>query len=722
MLSLRVARGRSLPLGATALADGINFALLCRHGTAVTLVLYDLEHDEPLAEVPLHARRNRTGDNWHLLVSGLPRVFRYGWRVDGPGGPVHRYNPALVLLDPAATAITGGPVWGQEPDPIADCRLQIADLSEQSAICNLQSAIPAAIPARGTRRRSLFFRRAFDWKEDMPPLTPLEDSVIYELHVRGTTWHPSSGVPRTRAGTFAGLVDKIPYLKWLGVTAVELLPIHEFDECDCPFSNPLTGERLRNFWGYNSIAFAAAKAAYAAAGPQHGQVAEFREMVRDFHEAGLEVILDVVFNHTGESDDNGRTYSFRGLDNDLYYMHGPDGKYLNFSGCGNTLNCNHPVVRGMLLTCLRFWVADMHVDGLRFDLASVFGRDHSGNLLVEPPVVEEIAEDSVLADTKLIAEPWDAAGLYQLGKFPFGRRWSEWNGRYRDEVRRFWKGEPGLASALATRLCGSADLYEASGRLPRHSINFVTCHDGFTLWDLVSYNRKHNEANGENNRDGWAENHSWNCGVEGPSGDADLNALRRRQAKNLMATLLLSQGVPMLLAGDEFLRSQRGNNNAYCQDNDISWLNWELAEQNAEFLRFVREMIWLRRRHPALRRQSFFAGKAPKSPLGPDVTWHGTEPGHPDFSATSRSLAFALDGRLSGRGTDRDFYVACNCGGATLRFRIPLSPSGRRWRRLIDTALPSPHDLVPEDTGPDVPPGAVYPVAGHSLVAFLSEG
>jgi isoamylase len=713
MLSTRLARGRSLPLGTTALADGINFALLCRHGTAVSLVLYDMEKDEPQAEFPLHPRRNRTGDHWHILVSGLPRVFRYGWRVDGPPGPTHRFNPTLVLLDPAATALSEGAVWGQEPDE--------DDGVTNDAPVTPSPRRPVTPSGKGTRRRSLFFRRAFDWKEDMPPLTPLEDSVIYELHVRGFTWHPSSGVPRARAGTFAGLIDKIPYLKWLGITAVELLPIHEFDECDCPFTNPVTGQRLRNFWGYNSIAFAAPKASYASGGPEHGQVTEFREMVRAFHEAGIEVILDVVFNHTGEGNDDGRTYSFRGLDNELYYMLGPEGKYLNFSGCGNTLSCNHPVVRGMLLTCLRYWIVDMHVDGLRFDLASVFGRDRRGNLLIEPPVVEEIAEDSVLADTKLIAEPWDAAGLYQLGGFPFGRRWSEWNGRYRDEVRRFWKGEPGLAGALATRLCGSADLYEASGRLPRHSINFVTCHDGFTLWDQVSYNRKHNEANGERNLDGAGENYSWNCGVEGPTTDAEVNALRRQQAKNLMATLLLSQGVPMLLAGDEFLRTQGGNNNAYCQDNEISWVNWGLAEQNADFQRFVRELIWLRRRHPALRRLSFFRGPSLPPRMGPDIIWHGTEPGNPDFSPTSRTLAFAIDGRLSDRGPDRDFYVACNSWCNALPFRAPLSPSGRRWRRLIDTALSSPNDIVPEDAGPEVPPGAVYAVAPRSLVVFVSE-
>ncbi|MBY0228842.1 MAG: glycogen debranching enzyme, partial [Gemmataceae bacterium] len=421
-------------------------------------------------------------------------------------------------------------------------------------------------------RRSLYLRRPYKWEEDAPPLTPLEDSVIYEMHVRGFTCDPSSGV--AHPGTFAGLAEKIPYLKELGVTAVELLPIHEFDETDCPFHDPATGERLRNFWGYNSIAFGAPKASYAASGPRHGQLAEFRDMVKAFHAAGIEVILDVVFNHTGEGDDRGRTTSFRGIDNRLYYMLGEDGLYLNYTGCGNTVSCNHPLVRDLIMNCLRYWVADMHIDGLRFDLASVMGRGSDGRVLTNPPVLEAIAGDGVLAHTKLIAEPWDAAGLYQVGTFPYGHRWTEWNGQYRDAVRRFWKGGPGLAGELATRICGSSDLYEKSGRAPCHSLNFVTCHDGFTLWDLVSHNKKHNKANGEDERDGSNDNHSWNCGAEGPTTKPAVLALRRRQARNLFATLMLSQGVPMMLAGDEFLRTQGGNTNAWCQDNPVGWVDW----------------------------------------------------------------------------------------------------------------------------------------------------
>jgi glycogen operon protein len=685
MLALRIARGKCLPLGASAQPDGVNFALLCRNGTAVTLVVYPLDGVKPIAEVELHPRRNRTGDHWHVLIAGLPAAFTYGWRVDGPRGHGHYFDPSVVLLDPSATALSDGVRWGISDEPL---------------------------DPRFSSRRSLYLRRPYHWREDGPPLTPLEDTIIYELHVRGFTCHPTSMV--AHPGTFAGVAEKIPYLRSLGVTAVELLPIHEFDENDCPFSDPDSGERLRNFWGYNSIAFAAVKAAYAHTGPEHGQVSEFRDLVRAFHAAGIEVYLDVVFNHTGEGDERGRTYSFRGLDNQLYYMLSPEGRYLNFSGCGNTVNCNHPVVRNLLINCLRFWVADMHVDGLRFDLASVMGRDFLGRVLVEPPVVEMIAEESVLADTKLIAEPWDAAGLYQVGHFPFGRRWSEWNGQYRDHVRRFWRGEPGMVGQLATRLCGSSDLYERSGRYPHHSVNFITCHDGFTLWDLVSYNQKHNQANGEENRDGSNENYSWNCGAEGPTSDPAILALRQRQVRNLIATLLLSQGVPMLLAGDEFLRTQGGNNNAWCQDNEVSWVDWSLAERNAGFLRFVREMIALRKRHPALRRRSYLWGS--------DIIWHGVVPNKPDFSSWSRSLALVLDGRRTGREPDRDIYMAFNAWTGVLPFRIPAGPQGRPWRRVVDTSLASPQDIVGLDEGPRVPTGTTYRVAPFSTVVLVGEG
>ncbi|GIW80041.1 MAG: glycogen debranching enzyme [Gemmatales bacterium] len=683
---MQTSRGRSLPLGATAAGDSVNFSLLCRHGTAVTLVIYPFDSDTPLAEFELDKRENRTGHHWHIFVTGLPESFRYGWRVDGPKGQGHCFNPKLVLLDPAATAIADGAVWGQSPD--------------------------ANVPVEwGTRRRSLFVRRRYDWQGDLPPLTPWDETIIYELHVRGFTCHPSSGV--SKPGTFAGLIEKIPYLQELGVTAVELLPIHEFDETDCPFRNPETNEPLRNFWGYNSIAFAAPKASYAASAREGNQVYEFRDMVRAFHAAGIEVFLDVVFNHTGEGGWGHRTYSFRGLDNELYYMLGPDGSYLNFTGCGNTVNCNHTVVRELILSCLRYWVDRMHVDGLRFDLASVFGRDENGRVMLDPPIVNMIAEDGVLADTKLIAEPWDAAGLYQVGRFPYGQRWSEWNGRYRDDVRRFWRGEPGFAGALATRMCGSADLYESSGRLPHHSINFVTCHDGFTLWDLVSYNQKHNLANGENNRDGADENFSWNSGVEGETDDPAIRRLRIRRAKNFIATLLLSQGTPMLLAGDEFLRTQKGNNNTWCQDNELNWLDWHWTEEQAQFQRFVRLMIALRKQHPALRRRDFFHGG--------DVIWHGIKPFQADFSETSRTLAFALDGTKTGREPDCDFYIACNAETQAMAFRIPSSPTQRPWRRVVDTSLESPQDVLLPPQGPRIRDGMAYTLPPFSMLVLVSD-
>ena len=701
-------RGWPLPLGVSYGPSGLNFSLLCRHGTTVRLVVYDIADDaKPIAEVALDPRRNRTGDHWHAQIEGLPDQFCYGWRIDGPVGPVHRFDPNNVLLDPAATMLSSAAVWGQQCE----------------------------VDHKSTGRRAVFSRQQrYDWGDDSPPLIAMEDSVVYELHVRGFTCHPSSGV--SKPGTFAGLVEKIPHLKWLGVTAVELLPIHEFDECDCPFSDPETGEPNRNFWGYNTVAFAAPKAAYAASAGEFGQMHEFRDMVKAFHAAGIEVWLDVVFNHTGEGNEFGRTYSFRGLDNALYYMVDDHGHYMNFTGCGNTFNCNNPVVRKLILRCLQFWVADMHIDGLRFDLASIFGRDQNGDVMPSPPIIEELTEDGVLADTKLVAEPWDAAGLYLVGRFPFGHRWSEWNGRYRDDVRSFWKGDAGFASALATRLCGSSDLYEWSNRYPRHSLNFVTCHDGFTLNDLVSYNGKHNSANGEHNRDGTNDNQSWNCGHEGPTENEDVLALRSRQARNLFATLMLSQGVPMMLGGDEFLRTQGGNNNAWCQDSEISWVDWSLAEEHSGFLRFCREVTQLRHRHPVFRRPKFLRGellqRPGERPLGGmttstrvfDVAWHGTEPHKPDFGPHSKTVAMTLDGRFHGRegvGPDDDFYLVCNAHFDAVIFKVPPAPNGRPWRRILDTSRESPADFVAEDEALGVAAHSAMRVEGHSMVVLIAR-
>ena len=680
--ALSVGRGQPLPLGASRSADGVNFVLICRHATSVSLVLSEPCNPEVETEIPLGPRSFRTGDHWHVRILGLPEEFCYGYRVDGPAGPMHRYDPTKVLLDPTCRALSCGRPWGQ---------------------------------SAGSTRRSLLTRGPGERVDDLNPRIARSDTILYELNVRGFTCDPSSKV--RHPGTFNGLAEKVGYLKDLGVTALELLPIDEFDEGDCPYVNPSTGEKHRNLWGYNTIAYAAVKAAYASNWEGGAPRDEFRRMVATFHRSGLEIVLDVVFNHTAEGPEGGPVYHFRGLDNSLYYMLDEDGKYLNFAGCGNALNGNHPIVRSLILSCLRNAVAESGVDGFRFDLASVLGRDKRGNVLLEPPVIEQITEDALLADTKMIAEPWDAAGLYQVGSFPGGRRWSVWNGQYRDDVRRFWQGEGGMTSALATRVCGSEDVCD--GRGPLHSINFITCHDGFTLNDLVSYNGKHNEANGEGNRDGSDSNFSWNCGAEGPTDDPAVLALRARQARNLMATLLISQGVPMILGGDEMLRTQQGNNNAWCQDNAISWVDWSLVDENADFHRFVRAMIALRKRHHALRRRTYFG--VPGAWDSP-IAWHGTEPYQPDFSPSSRSVAFTLDGSRTDRDeADRDLYIAMNASWEPATYRIPAAPSSRPWRRTVDTARPSPDDALGLDEGPVVPASELVRVEARSMIILVSE-
>ena len=681
---LLVSRGSPVPTGAFETPTGINFVLLSRHATAVSLILSEPCEGEIYAEIPLDPLLNRTGDHWHVRVDNLPEEFCYGYRVDGPKDNGHRYDPRNILHDPSSRALSCGRPWG--------------------ATGNLP-------------RRSLMNRSMTERQTAISLRTPLDETIIYEVHVRGYTIDPSSGV--RHPGTYMGLGEKADELKSLGITAIELLPVDEFDENDCNFVNPLTGEKLRNFWGYNPIAFCAPKAAYANNPERSAPWHEFCAMVDRFHEAGIEVYLDVVFNHTAEGGEDGPTYSFRGVDNTLFYMLDERGRYLNYSGCGNTFSSEHPVVRNYVLDCLRNWAVDGQIDGFRFDLASVFGRDRHGNVLLEPPVINRISEDSLLRDIKLIAEPWDAAGLYQVGTFPGAGRWSDWNGRYRDDVRRFWRGDLDMTSALATRLCGSDDLFR--GRGPLHSVNYICCHDGFTLNDLVSYNAKHNEANGEGNRDGNDASWSWNCGAEGPTDNPAVLQIRSRQVRNLMTTLMVSQGVPMIMAGDEFLRTQHGNNNAWCQDNPISWVDWTLRDRNAGFYRFVKMIIALRKAHPALRRRTFFTGGSRGQP--PEIFWHGTEPARPDFSAGSRSLAFALDGRRCDRPNvvDRDMYVAMNAWVEPLDFKIPAAPSGRPWRRVVDTALPSPEDIVPDDEGPRVSVLQLYRVQPHSMIILISE-
>ncbi len=661
--NFEIRRGRPFPFGATVVRGGINFAVYSPYAESIWLVLYDLCKQKPIFEFPLDAQYNRTGHVWHAFVTGLDHGVKYGFRVRGSS----EHNPVderIVLLDPYARATCGGEIW----------RKPVKVKRDDQAFTFRLSTIP---------------KNHFDWGLDTPLNTPLQDTIIYELHVRGYTVHTSSKVKQ--AGTFAGLIQKIPYLKDLGVTAVELMPVTDFDETANDHVNPETGEKLVDFWGYNPISFFAPKAAYAAKNQNENEVLnEFRRMVKAFHKAGIEVILDMVFNHTGEGGKNGPVFHFKGFDNRVYYMIDPQsGAYLNFSGCGNTLNCNHPVVRDLILDSLRYWVMEMHVDGFRFDLASILGRGRNGEILSNPPLIERIAEDPILAKTKLIAEAWDAGGLYQVGDFPHFQRWMEWNGRYRDDVRRFLRGDRGLVGAFATRLFGSADLYQDDGREPYHSVNFVTCHDGFTLEDLVSYNEKHNLVNGENNRDGTDQNFSWNCGVEGPTSDLEIRRLRNRQKRNFLTALLLSQGVPMLLAGDEFGRTQLGNNNAYCQDNEISWVNWELLKEHRDLHRFTRLLIHFRKTNRAFRRSRFEIRTINGQP---EVSWHGLKSGKPEWHDPDTRWLGVLYRGFPQFG-EPDVYLMFNASANAQIFELPAPLTGKNWHLFINTANLPPEDI-----------------------------
>jgi glycogen operon protein len=696
---LRVLPGRPIPLGVIETRRGLNFAVFSAHATAMALVLFAPRRDAPVLELPLDSDVHRTGHVWHIELGGLDGGTRYGWRAarsDEPQ-PIHRFEPDTVLIDPYATALTGGSRWAETPPRDG----------EQGA-------------SRYPRRRSLYVTREFDWDNTAPPHIPLSDKVIYELHVRGFTRDPSSGV--AHPGTYLGLIEKIPYLLELGVTTVELLPVYEFNELENPHVNPLTGERLVNFWGYSPINFFAPKAAYAADGYDGAQVAEFRTMVREFHRAGLEVFLDVVFNHTGEGalPPGAPALSWRGLDNATYYILDPlTGAYRDYSGCGNTLNCNHPVVRNLILDALRYWVAEMHIDGFRFDLASILNRGRDGEVLPNPPVLERIAYDPVIADATLIAEAWDAAGLYQVGRFPSWQRWAEWNGPFRDDVRRFVRGDGGWTAALASRLAGSSDLFAHSGRTPAHSINFVTAHDGFTLADLVAYDHKHNRANGENDRDGMDDNLSWNGGVEGPSDDPAIRRLRSQQMRNHLTLLLCAQGTPMLLAGDELGRTQHGNNNAYCQDNPTSWLDWTLGERNADLLRFTRQLIAFRRAHPVLRQGEYLSGEVGGPHQRPDVMWHGVRLNEIDFGPDARAFAMHLAGERA-TPADDDIYLAANAWREDLVFALPAPQPGTRWHRVVDTAAPSPDDIAVCGREPVLADQSHLAVRARSVVVLRS--
>lgn len=715
---LRFYPGKALPFGASITPQGVQFSIFSRHATTVWLQLYENETDaNPVHEIELAPDCNKTGDCWHITIQGLKKGQLYLFRMDGPYEPEHgmRFNKHKVLIDPYAKALTGGFRWNLKE---AFGYIPGDDTEDLSYSTDGDA---------GVMPKCVVVDDDFEWHGDQPLNYPLRNTIIYESHVRGLTRHPSAadrfGVKHP--GTFTGVTEMIPYLQELGITSLELLPVQEFDEFEYEDrQNPATGEPLKNYWGYSSIAFFAPKASYASRSEGGAQVNEFKEMVRQLHSAGIEVILDIVFNHSGEGDQMGHTFSFRGIDNRIYYMLAPNPRYyMNYSGCGNTLNCNHPVVRGMIIEALRYWVQEMHIDGFRFDLGSILGRDAQGELMDNPPVLERIAEDPVLRDTKIIAEAWDAGGAYQVGSFP-GGRWAEWNDRYRDEIRAFWKGDWHKVSDFATRFSGSADLYLQTGRKPFHSINLITAHDGFTLNDLVSYNGKHNEANGEENRDGHNHNLSWNYGHEGPSDDPYIAQTRNQMVKNFLATLMLSSGTPMMLGGDELRRTQQGNNNAYCQDNDISWYNYEFLNSHGDVYRFAKHLINFRKSHPALQRQEFFVGRDISQNQVLDITWFNENGDPPDWNRKENVLALRIDGSRREIHADRDdcdLLMFFNAGGENREFMIIQPKPGQRWHRVIDTRLPSPRDILEpgeEEFTQELTPYLVY---ARSMVVFIAK-
>ncbi len=695
-----VLAGSPVPWGAHQRGEGVNFALFSRHATRVRLELYQNADDStPTSIIDLDPVRHRTGDIWHVWVRGIPVGQLYGYRIEGPYQPEegHRFNPHKLLLDPYARAIAGVENWDLLAARGYDSSSRLTDLSISTA------------DNAGTTPKCIVTREDFDWEMDEPPKHSASDMVIYETHVRGFTIHPSSKVERP--GTFIGLTEKIPYLKDLGVTAIELMPVLEFNENELMRLNPITTEKLRNYWGYNPVALFAPKQSYSVGGGPGQQTLEFREMVRAFHRAGIEVILDIVLNHTAEGDELGPTICLRGIENSIFYMLQENclRYYKDFTGTGNTLNANHPVVRQIVIRVLRYWVMHMHVDGFRFDLASVLGRDEHGDILRNAPLLDVIAEDPILRDVKLIAEAWDAGGAYQVGSFST-QRWGEWNGRFRDDVRRFWIGDAGMMGSFASRICGSSDLYQTSGKGPGSSVNFVTSHDGFTLNDLVSYKQKHNDENGEYSRDGSDANYSDNCGVEGPSDDPAVEAMRNRLIKTFLLSLFISRGIPMLLGGDEFRRTQRGNNNAYCQDNGVSWFDWSLLEKHREIRRFARGMIAFRRAHQVLRREVFYTDA--------DIKWLAPNGGSPDWTdSRQKSFACLIPGQ-----TEPDLFLMFNADTRAVDFSIPALPASKIWRLAVDTSRSAPDDLFAAGKEPSMQGQISFRVEPRSSAILLTEG
>ena len=660
--------------GATAIPGGVNFTVHSHNATSIELLLFHRTEDEPFAILPF-PQHYRIGNVYSMIVFKLNiEEFEYAYRVDGPYDPRKGmiFDKTRYLLDPYAKAVTGQSQWGDSSP-------------------------------RGQHYKARVVKDDFDWRDSQQPLIPMEDLVIYELHVRGFTKDASSGT--AHPGTFAGLKEKIPYLESLGVNAVELMPIFEFDEMQDYRQH--NGNTLYNYWGYSTVGFFSPNTSYTASTEYNREGNELKELIQTFHQRGIEVYLDVVFNHTAEGDERGPFFSFKGFDNSIYYLLTPDGHYYNFSGCGNTMNCNHPIVRQMILDCLRYWVTTYRVDGFRFDLASILGRSEDGSPMGAPPLLQSLAFDPILGDVKLIAEAWDAGGLYQVGTFPSWNRWAEWNGRYRDDIRRYLKGDDGFAQGAALRLAGSLDMYGSRGGT-NASVNFITCHDGFTLWDLYSYNEKHNEANGWNCTDGANDNNSWNCGVEGESEDPAVNELRRRMCRNAFALLMCSRGVPMFLAGDEFCNTQFGNNNSYCQDNIISWLDWNRLEENRDMFSFFQYMIRFRKEHRVVRTATGDGAHG-----FPEVSFHGVEPWrNRPFEPHERYVGVMFSGWERSSGP-QIVYVASNAWWEDLEVQLPRLPASLSWEKAVDTWQARQAPCLLSDTR--------VTVRGRSVMVFVAK-
>jgi isoamylase/glycogen operon protein len=640
-------RGCPNPLGASKTDEGINFAFHSAIEEGVSLLLYSTNSKTPFAQIPLDPKIHRTDSIWHIRVQNLPPIFEYGIKVG-----------SQILIDPYAKEVNSNPDWGGH------------FYAENQPLAKFSAPQP------------------FDWGNDVPPRIPFQDLIIYEMHIRGFT----------HGGGFQKMIDKIPHLKELGINAVEFLPIFEFDECENPRSNPETGRKLYNYWGYSTINFFSLMNRY-------GTIEEFKNLVKELHKNKIEVILDVVYNHTAEGNEKGKTLSFRGLDEAGYYILGPKGEYYNYSGCGNTFNCNNPVVSRLILDSLRYWVSEMHIDGFRFDLASILTRDPQGHPIADPPVIKAISQDPLLTGIKLIAEAWDAAGLYQVGYFPSYKKWAEWNGKYRDIVRKFLKGTDGVAGPFAGALSGSQDLY-GHDRKPYHSINFVTAHDGFTLKDLCSYNNKHNFSNGENNQDGTNDNESWNCGQEGPTTNTKINQFRFRQSRNFIVALMVSLGTPMILMGDEYGQTHNGNNNTWCHD-ELNWFDWGELSHEGHFYRFFRSLVLLRKKNTLFRRSEFLTAD--------DVEWHGTTPFHADWSPASRFIAYILKDKAK----QEDVYIAFNASHLRTNVQLPPPPAHKKWHRLVDTALDSPYDFLDDPFQfPHVK--TAYKMEAHSSIILIA--